>query len=71
MGYTPEEAEADIAAGKADAIVFARPYISNPDFALRIAQGKEIDHSSIEGKDQETWYTHPDGHKYAHLHRLS
>jgi 2,4-dienoyl-CoA reductase-like NADH-dependent reductase (Old Yellow Enzyme family) len=44
--------------------VFARRFISNPDFALRIAQGKEIDIRSVEAKDQATWYGHPEGHKY-------
>jgi 2,4-dienoyl-CoA reductase-like NADH-dependent reductase (Old Yellow Enzyme family) len=43
--------------------VFARRFISNPDFALRIAQGKEIDMRSVEAKDQATWYGFPEGHK--------
>ena len=44
--------------------MFARRFISNPDFALRIEQGKEIDMRSVQAKDQATWYGHPDGHKY-------
>lgn len=39
--YTAEQAEADIAAGRADAISFGRPYISNPDLAERIRAGAE------------------------------
>jgi 2,4-dienoyl-CoA reductase-like NADH-dependent reductase (Old Yellow Enzyme family) len=46
-------------------VVFARPFISNPDFTLRIAQDKEIDMRSVEKKDQGTWYGHPDGHQEA------
>ena len=34
--YTAEEAEADVASGRCDAISFGRPYISNPDLAERI-----------------------------------
>lgn len=37
--YTAEQAAADIAAGKCDAVSFGRPYISNPDLAERIRQG--------------------------------
>ncbi len=36
-GYTPESAEAAIEAGHADLVAFGRPYITNPDLALRIA----------------------------------
>ncbi|WP_095011977.1 alkene reductase [Tsuneonella mangrovi] len=39
--YTAEEAEADVASGRCDAISFGRPYISNPDLAERIAVGAE------------------------------
>ena len=34
--YEPEEAEAELKAGRADAIVFGRPFISNPDLPQRI-----------------------------------
>jgi 2,4-dienoyl-CoA reductase-like NADH-dependent reductase (Old Yellow Enzyme family) len=61
--YTAEEAEEHIAAGKADAVVFARRFISNPDLALRFAQDRDIDMRSVEAKDQSTWYGYPDGHK--------
>ncbi len=39
--YTAEEAEADVASGRCDAISFGRPYISNPDLAERIRVGAE------------------------------
>ena len=37
--YTADEAEADIASGRADAISFGRPFISNPDLVERIRVG--------------------------------
>lgn len=37
--YDAGEAEVDVAGGKCDAVSFGRPYISNPDLDLRIAQG--------------------------------
>ena len=37
--YDAAEAEADVVSGKADAISFGRPYISNPDLEKRIAAG--------------------------------
>ena len=37
--YTAEEAAADVESGRADAISFGRPYISNPDLEKRIASG--------------------------------
>lgn len=39
--YDASQAEADIAAGRCDAVSFGRPYISNPDLAERIATGAE------------------------------
>jgi len=39
--YDAARAEADIAAGRCDAVSFGRPYISNPDLAERIAAGAE------------------------------
>ena len=39
--YAAEEAEADVASGKCDAVSFGRPYISNPDLAERIRAGAE------------------------------
>ncbi|MEO1534534.1 MAG: alkene reductase [Planctomycetota bacterium] len=38
-GLLPDQADARIAEGKADAIAFGELYISNPDLAERIAQG--------------------------------
>lgn len=40
--YTGELAEADIAAGRCDAVAFGRPFISNPDLPWRIAHGAEL-----------------------------
>ena len=37
--YDAAQAEADVVSGKADAISFGRPYISNPDLEQRIAAG--------------------------------
>lgn len=34
--YSPEDAEAEVKSGRADAIVFGRPFISNPDLPRRI-----------------------------------
>jgi N-ethylmaleimide reductase len=39
--YTAEQAEADVTSGRCDAVSFGRPYISNPDLALRIKRGAE------------------------------
>ena len=39
--YTAQQAEADVASGRCDAISFGRPYISNPDLAERIKVGAE------------------------------
>ena len=40
--YTPAEAEATVAAGKADAIAFGRLFISNPDLVERIRTGAPL-----------------------------
>lgn len=39
--YTADEAAADVASGRCDAISFGRAYISNPDLAERIRTGAE------------------------------
>lgn len=39
--YTADQADADVASGRCDAISFGRPYISNPDLAERIRVGAE------------------------------
>ena len=51
--YTPEEAAADIASGRADAISFGRPFISNPDLVERIRTGAQLNPNK--GVPQ-TWY---------------
>ena len=50
--YTAEEAEADVTSGKCDAVSFGRPYISNPDLAERIRDGKAWTETNM-----ATWYT--------------
>jgi 2,4-dienoyl-CoA reductase-like NADH-dependent reductase (Old Yellow Enzyme family) len=51
--YTPESAEADVASGRADAISFGRPFISNPDLVERIRLGAAL--APNVGVPQ-TWY---------------
>lgn len=51
--YTPEAAAADVATGRADAISFGRPFISNPDLVERIRVGAHINPNK--GVPQ-TWY---------------
>ena len=40
--YSPEEATADIDAGRADAVSWGRDFISNPDLPTRFRIGAEI-----------------------------
>jgi 2,4-dienoyl-CoA reductase-like NADH-dependent reductase (Old Yellow Enzyme family) len=50
--YRVDDAEADLAAGRADAISFGRPFIANPDLVRRIATGAPF------APDQmATWYS--------------
>ena len=51
--YAPEEAAADIARGRCDAVSFGRPFISNPDLPERIRQGADL--APNEGAPG-TWY---------------
>ena len=51
--YTPEQAAADVASGRADAISFGRPFISNPDLVERIQAGAHLNPNK--GVPQ-TWY---------------
>jgi N-ethylmaleimide reductase len=52
MMYDRETAEAEIAAGRADAVSFARLFISNPDLPERLAAGAPLAPS-----DPSTYYT--------------
>ncbi len=51
--YTPEGAAADVTSGRADAVSFGRPYISNPDLVERIRTGATL--APNVGVPQ-TWY---------------
>lgn len=51
--YTPEQAAADVASGRTDAISFGRPFISNPDLVERIKTGAHLNPNK--GVPQ-TWY---------------
>jgi 2,4-dienoyl-CoA reductase-like NADH-dependent reductase (Old Yellow Enzyme family) len=51
--YTPEAAAADVGSGRADAISFGRPFISNPDLVDRIRLGAPL--APNVGVPQ-TWY---------------
>jgi len=42
MGYTAEEAERDIAAGKVDAVAFGVSFLANPDLPARIKTGAPL-----------------------------
>ena len=42
QGYTRERAERVLAEGRADAVAFGRPYISNPDLVRRFKAGAEL-----------------------------
>jgi N-ethylmaleimide reductase len=58
MGYTREEADVAISEGKLDAVAFGHQYVSNPDLAERLRQGKELS-----PPDSKTFYTH-EAHGY-------
>jgi 2,4-dienoyl-CoA reductase-like NADH-dependent reductase (Old Yellow Enzyme family) len=49
--YDDRKAQAALDAGKADAISFGRPFISNPDLPKRFANGL-----ALTPDDKETWY---------------
>jgi 2,4-dienoyl-CoA reductase-like NADH-dependent reductase (Old Yellow Enzyme family) len=51
--YTPESGAADVASGRADAISFGRPYISNPDLVERIRLGAPL---APNAGVPQTWY---------------
>jgi 2,4-dienoyl-CoA reductase-like NADH-dependent reductase (Old Yellow Enzyme family) len=50
--YSVERAHTALATGQADAIAFGRPFIANPDFPRRIAEGL-----ALARDDRETWFT--------------
>ena len=52
MSYSAEEAAADIAAGKIDAVAFGTSYLANPDLPERFAAGAELN-----APDASTFYT--------------
>jgi N-ethylmaleimide reductase len=52
-GYTSERAEADLRGGQADLIAFGRPYINNPDLALRFKNNLPL----AINLDSTTFYT--------------
>ncbi|WP_226016265.1 alkene reductase [Novosphingobium sp. FKTRR1] len=51
--YNADQAAADVASGRADAISFGRPFISNPDLVDRIATGA---HWNPNKGVPQTWY---------------
>ncbi|WP_022676444.1 alkene reductase [Novosphingobium sp. B-7] len=51
--YTPQSAASDIASGRADAISFGRPFISNPDLPARIAKDAPL---APNRNVPESWY---------------
>jgi N-ethylmaleimide reductase len=53
MGYTPKEAEADVAAKKVDAVAFGTKFLANPDLPARIAAD-----AKLTNPDSKTFYTH-------------
>ncbi|WP_374408878.1 alkene reductase [Pelagerythrobacter sp.] len=58
--YGAEQAEADIAEGRCEAVSFGRPFISNPDLPDRIRQGAGL---APNVNVPQSWYTPgPDGY---------
>lgn len=61
-GFTKETGDAYVAAGKADAIAFGRPFISNPDLVSRFktaAPLNELDGETIYGGDHRGYTDYP------------
>ncbi|MBB4079830.1 N-ethylmaleimide reductase [Lewinella aquimaris] len=51
-GYTAQDADSDIGAGKGDLVAFGRPFIANPDLVERFREQAELNIP-----DQDTFYT--------------
>jgi N-ethylmaleimide reductase len=61
-GYTPETAERELADGIADAVVFGKPFISNPDLVERLQRGVERapwDQATFYGGDHRGYTDYP------------
>ena len=61
-GYDAESADAILSAGRADAVAFGRPYISNPDLPIRLklhAPMQDGDHSKNYGGGAEGYIDYP------------
>ena len=56
QGFTAAEAEAEIAAGNADAVAWGKLFIANPDLPTRFLQG-----APLNAPDGETFYVSPGG----------
>jgi len=52
MGYSADEAEAAIAAGKLDAVAFGTAFLANPDLPARIKAN-----APLNAPDSNTFYT--------------
>ncbi|HRI91384.1 MAG TPA: alkene reductase [Accumulibacter sp.] len=52
MGYTPDEAEKAVAAGKVDAVAFGTSFLANPDLPQRIRSG-----AALNKPDPATFYS--------------
>jgi N-ethylmaleimide reductase len=52
MGYTADEAQSAIAAGKLDAVAFGTGFLANPDLPARIKAG-----APLNKVDPATFYT--------------
>ena len=60
VGYDRESGEKVLAEGHADLVAYGRPYISNPDLAVRFDQG----HTLAEDAPQKVWYSHTGAEGY-------
>jgi N-ethylmaleimide reductase len=62
-GYTPEDAEATVADGLADAVAFGRLFIANPDLPERLRLDAELnkpDRSTFYGGDERGYTDYPE-----------